>query len=168
MPILRTSVLLILLLASALVQVSALQTIQPFGAAPDLVLLVVILGGVWIQPELAVVLGFVGGLLIDLLGLAPLGLSALSFTVAAYLTVRVREYFSYGLPIEAALVGFVTLVALGTNALIGTLFGEGTLGSPDLVRTLVLVPIYNALLALVALPLASRVYTTGLGNPRYR
>ena len=101
MPILRISVMVILLVGSVLVQVTALQSIQLFGAAPDLVLLVVILGGIWLQPEVAVGFGFVGGLLIDLLGLAPLGLSALSFTVAAYLTVRIREYFSYGLPIEA-------------------------------------------------------------------
>ena len=167
MPILRISVMVILLVGSVLVQVTALQSIQLFGVAPDLVLLVVILGGIWLQPEVAVGFGFVGGLLIDLLGLAPLGLSALSFTVAAYLTVRIREYFSYGLPIEALLLGFVTLVGLGTNALVGTLFGEGTLGNPDLVRTLVLVPIYNALLALIALPLASRLYL-GLGNPGYR
>ena len=167
MPILRISVMVILLVGSVLVQVTALQSIQLFGAAPDLVLLVVILGGIWLQPEVAVGFGFVGGLLIDLLGLAPLGLSALSFTVAAYLTVRIREYFSYGLPIEALLLGFVTLVGLGTNALVGTLFGEGTLGNPDLVRTLVLVPIYNALLALIAIPLASRLYL-GLGNPGYR
>ena len=48
MPILRISVMVILLVGSVLVQVTALQSIQLFGAAPDLVLLVVILGGIWL------------------------------------------------------------------------------------------------------------------------
>ena len=107
-----------------------------------------------------------GGLLLDVLGSAPLGLSGLAFTVGSYITVRSRDRFDYGLPVGVMTVGGITLVTLVTNALIGTLFGEGTLGNPDILRTLLLVPIYNTVLALGVLPLADRLFSWVAGPRR--
>ena len=164
---LRFLLSLLLVMAAALVQTSVFHSIRPFGASPDVVLLVVVVGAVWLKPEAAVLLGFVGGLLLDMLGSAPLGLSGLAFTVGSYITVRSRDRFDYGLPVGVMTVGGITLVTLVTNALIGTLFGEGTLGNPDIVRTLVLVPIYNMVFAMGVLPLADKLFSWVAG-PRHR
>ena len=163
---LRFLLSLLLVMAAALVQTSVFHSIRPFGASPDVVLLVVVVGAVWLKPEAAVLLGFVGGLLLDMLGSAPLGLSGLAFTVGSYITVRSRDRFDYGLPVGVMTVGGITLVTLVTNALIGTLFGEGTLGNPDIVRTLVLVPIYNMVFAMGVLPLADKLFSWVAG-PRH-
>ena len=164
---LRFLLSVMLVMVAALVQTSVFHSIRPLGASPDVVLLLVVVGAVWLRPEAAVLLGFVGGLLLDLLGSAPLGLSGLAFTVGAYLTVRSRDRFNYGLPVGVMTVGGITLVTLVTNALVGTLFGEGTLGNPDIIRTLLLVPLYNMVFALGALPLADRLWSWVAG-PRHR
>ena len=156
---LRFLLSMLLVMVAALIQTSVFHSIRPLGASPDVVLLVVVVGAVWLKPEAAVLLGFLGGLLLDVLGSAPLGLSGLAFTVGSYVTVRSRDRFDYGLPVGVMTVGGITLVTLVTNALIGTLFGEGTLGNPDIVRTLLLVPIYNMVFALGVLPLADRLFS---------
>ena len=163
---LRFLLCLMLVMVAALVQTSVFHSIRPLGASPDVVLLMVVVGAVWLKPEAAVLLGFLGGLLLDTLGSAPLGLSGLAFTVGAYITVRIRDRFNYGLPIGMVTVGAITLVTLVTNALIGTLFGEGTLGNPDIVRTLLLVPLYNMVIAMGFLPLADRLFSWVAG-PRH-
>lgn len=163
---LRFLLSLVLVMVAALIQTSVFHSIRPFGASPDVVLLMVVVGAVWLKPEVAVLLGFLGGLLLDSLGSAPLGLSALAFTVGAYVTVRSRDRFNYGLPISVLTAGGITLVTLVTNALVGTLFGEGTLGNPDIIRTFLLVPVYNMLLALGVLPLADVLFSRVAG-PRH-
>ncbi|MCE2528952.1 MAG: rod shape-determining protein MreD [Acidimicrobiia bacterium] len=163
---LRFLLSLVLVMVAALVQTSVFHSIRPFGASPDVVLLMVVVGAIWLKPEVAVLLGFLGGLLLDMLGSAPLGLSGLAFTVGAYVTVRSRDRFNYGLPVGVMTVGGITLVMLVTNALIGTLFGEGTLGNPDIIRTLLLVPMYNMVLALGFLPLADWLFSSVAG-PRH-
>ena len=163
----RFLISLMLVMAAALVQTSVFHSLRPFGESPDVVLLTVLVAAVSIKPEAGVLLGFLGGLLLDMLGSAPLGLSALAFTVGAYVAVRSRDRFNYGIPAGVLTVGGITFVTLGTNALIGTLFGEGTLGNPDIIRTLLLVPIYNMALAVVALPLADRLFSRVPGS-QYR
>lgn len=165
---LRFLLSLLLVMAAALVQTSVFHSIRPLGASPDVVLLIVVVGAIWLKPEAAVLLGFLGGLLLDVLGSAPLGLSGLAFTVGSYITVRSRDRFDYGLPVGVMTVGGITLVTLVTNALIGTLFGEGTLANPDIIRTLLLVPIYNMVFALGVLPLADRLFSWVAGPRRSR
>ena len=72
---------------------------------PDVVLLMVIACAQWLKPEPGVLLGFTGGLLLDLFGTAPLGLHALGFTLAAYATVRVGDRFNYGIYFSVSAVG---------------------------------------------------------------
>ena len=151
---------LLLVVLAVLIQTTVLHSVRPFGSSPDVVLLMVIACAQWLKPEPGVLLGFTGGLLLDLFGTAPLGLHALGFTLAAYATVRVGDRFNYGIYFSVSAVGVITFIGLGTVALIGTLFGEGTLGSPGVLKTFLLVPIYNMLLGLAALPLVSRLFTS--------
>lgn len=163
---LRLLVSLALLVVAVLVQTTIFHTVRPFGASPDAVLLMVIACGQWLKPEPAVLLGFLGGLMLDLFGTAPLGLHALAYTLAAYATVRVGDRFNYGLYFGVSAVGAITFSGIATVALIGTLFGEGTLGSPGIVSTLVLVPLYNTVLGLAVLPMTNWLYGHRL-QPRY-
>lgn len=162
----RVLVSLTLVLLAVLVQTTIFHAVRPLGVGPDAVLLVLIASAGWLKPEPAVLLGFVGGLTLDLFGTAPLGLHALAYTLAAYATVRVGDRFNYGLYFGVSAVGVITFIGIATVALIGTLFGEGTLGSPGIVRTLVLIPIYNMILAFAVLPVAGWLYGTRLA-PRY-
>ena len=149
---------MLLVVVAVLVQTSVFHTLRPFGASPDVVLLVAIACIRWLKPEVGVLLGFTGGLLLDLFGTAPLGLQALAYTLAAYATARIGDRFNYGLYFGVSAVGLITFVGLGTVALIGTLFGEGTLGSTGILRTLVLAPLYNMILGLVVLPMTDRLF----------
>ena len=162
----RLIVSLTLVLLAVLVQTTIFGAVRPFGVSPDAVLLMAIACGQWLKPEPAVLLGFFGGLMLDLFGTAPLGLHALAYTLAAYATVRVGDRFNYGLYFGVSALGAITFVGIATVALIGTLFGEGTLGSPGIVSTLILVPLYNMILGLAVLPLTNWLYVTRL-SPRY-
>lgn len=162
----RFLVSLTLVLLAVLVHTTIFRAVRPFGVSPDAVLLLLIACGRWLKPELAVLLGFVGGLTLDLFGTAPLGLHALAYTLAAYATVRVGDRFNYGLYFGVSAMGVITFIGIATVALIGTLFGEGTLGSPGIVRTLVVIPIYNMILAFAVLPMTDWLHGTRLA-PRY-
>ncbi|MCY4370262.1 MAG: rod shape-determining protein MreD [bacterium] len=153
----RVLVSLLLVLAAVLVQTTVFHSVRPFGVSPDVVLLAVIGAARWAKPEVGVLLGFAGGLVLDMFGTAPLGLNALAFTLAAYMTVRIGDRFNYGLAFALSSVGAVTFIGLATVALIGTMFGEGTLGSPGILKTLLLVPVYNMVLSVAVLPLFDRV-----------
>lgn len=153
----RVLVALLLVLVGVLLQTTVFHSVRPFGASPDMALLMVIGCVRWLDAEVGVVLGFIAGLLLDLFGTAPLGLNALAFTLAAYMTARAGDRFYYGIHFALAAVVSISFVSLGAVALIGTLFGEGTLGSPGVIRTLLLVPAYNMLLATVVLPGVGRM-----------
>ena len=66
MPVVRGAVFLLLLLAAAILQVSFFSFFSFDGVVPNLVLLVVVAAGLTRGPELAALLGFAGGLVIDL------------------------------------------------------------------------------------------------------
>lgn len=153
----RVLVSFLLIVLAVLVQTTVFHSVRPFGVSPDVVLLSVIGAARWARPEVGVLLGFGGGLLLDMFGTAPMGLNALAFTLAAYMTVRIGERFNYGLVFAVSSVGLVTFIGLATVALIGTMFGEWTLGSAGIVRTLLVVPLYNMVLGLAVLPLFDRV-----------
>ena len=161
----RVLVSFLLIVLAVLIQTTVFHSVRPFGVSPDVVLLAVIAAARWARPEIGVLLGFVGGLVLDMFGTAPLGLNALAFTLAAYMTVRIGDRFSYGLAFVLSSVGMVTFIGLATVALIGTMFGEGTLGSPGILKTLLLVPVYNMVLGLAVLPLFDRV--AGAPSARY-
>lgn len=126
--------------------------IQPLGSSPLLVL-VVVLGCVrYLEPEPALLLGFTGGLLLDLLGGSPLGLWALVHVVAAYIGLRLRSRADDGVAVVAVGVFVVALLAQTLFVLAGTLFGQRLLVTSGIVRQLVLPALYSVVVASVVLP----------------
>lgn len=149
----QISIALLAVILAVILQTTLFARVRPLDVSPDLVLLTVIACARWTEPEPAVLLGFTGGLLIDLFGSAPLGLQALAFTLVALAAVRTRDRYAYNVVGMGVAVGVLTFMGVVLVAIIGTLFGQGTLSDPDILKTLLLVPAYNVVLGLVVLPI---------------
>ena len=157
---------LLFVVMAVLLQTTLFKTVRPFGVSPDLVLLTVIACARWIDPEPAVLLGFTGGVAIDMFGNAPLGLTGLAFTLVAYVTVRTRDRFDFSAPSTGIAIGLLSLLGVVVIAVVGTLFGQGTLGGAGILKTFMLLPIYNIVIGLAVLPMiASYLGTRAPSEP---
>lgn len=154
---LRTALTVFLMVVIAVVVQTTLINQLDF-VIPDLVMLMVILLALTrLRPEAVLAVAFLSGLLIDLLGTSLLGLRGIVLTMVAYAAVSTRERAEIGRIGVALWVGLLTFGGIVVLALIGTLFGEGTLLGSDVVSRLLLVPIANTILAAVAAGLFVRV-----------
>lgn len=146
---LRTGVTVFLMVLTAVVVQTTLVNQLQF-VIPDLVMLLVILLALSrVRPEAILGIAFFAGLLIDLLGTSLLGLRAIVLTVVAYAALRTRERAEIGRVGVALWAGLLTFGGIVMLALVGTLFGEGTLLGSDVVSRIILVPITNTILAAV-------------------
>lgn len=121
--------------------------LQPFGAAPNLVLLVVIACARYLDPEPALLVGFTGGLLMDLLSGSPLGLWAMVMTAVAYAALRLRRRAEDSVLLGIAGVFLLTVLGQVLFVTFGTFFGQRFFEDPALVRKILLPAVYNAVLA---------------------
>ncbi len=126
--------------------------VQPFGASPALVALVVIATVRYLEPAQGLLVAFTAGLLMDLLGASPLGLWAMSITTVGYLTLRVRHHTERGIFMVAAGVFGLAFVGNALFSIVGTLFGQRTLSHPDPLHLMVLPALYTMILAVAVLP----------------
>lgn len=154
---LRTVATVALILLSAVVlQTTLFSQIDFFS--PDLVMLVALLLTLTrIRPELTLLLAFVAGLSVDLLGSAVLGLRAIVFTIVAYLGLRTRERADIGRIVTGIWAGLITLAGVVLLILVGTLFGQTVLLGEGVVDRLFLVPLANTILAFLFAPLFVRL-----------
>lgn len=129
--------------------------LQPFGASPLLVLVTVMACVRYLDPEPALLLGFTGGLLLDLLGGSPLGLWAIATVVVTYLTLRVRGRAGEG---PVAIGAWVFLMAVLAQLLFlttGTLFGQRLFATDGLVKQIILPAVYSVVVAALVFPAVS-------------
>jgi rod shape-determining protein MreD len=134
--------------------------INPFGASPAVVLVVVLACVRYLEPEPALLLGFTGGMLLDLLGGAPLGLWAMSYTVVVYIALRFKSRADDG-PIVVGLgVFLLTLVAQALFVIIGTLFGERFFTSTAVIKNTIVPAAYNVIVTAVVFPIVTRLIGT--------
>lgn len=131
--------------------------INPFGAAPNVVLLLIIVSAAYLEPEPALLVAFTAGLLMDLLGGSTIGLWAISFLVVAYVTLRVRRRIDDGIIVVAAGVLGLSVLGQAVFSIIGTLFGQQVFADPGWYRQIVLPSLYNIILAALLIPIVSRV-----------
>ncbi|MEX1279371.1 MAG: rod shape-determining protein MreD [Acidimicrobiia bacterium] len=145
--------ILIMVLAIVL-QTVVLGRIRFFGVGANIVVVMVILMARWLEPRVALLLGFTSGLVLDLLGGSTLGLRALVFTVVAYAALRLTA----GAPL-ASLGGVWALSLLAEILLfvLGTLAGQGSLLQAELLQRALVVPLLNLGLAAVLFPLLARL-----------
>ncbi len=150
----NTLIALGLVVVAAVLQSTILadSRLQAFGSAPSLVVLVVIASVRYMEPEPAVLLGFTGGLLMDLLGGQPIGMWALVLTVVAYITLRLRDAADDGPIVIAAGVLGITLLAGALWVVLGTILGLKPLADPSAIRRIILPAMYNVVVAAAVLP----------------
>lgn len=131
--------------------------VDPFGVAPDFVLLVVVAASYQMSEEAAMILGFSAGLLTDLLGNTLLGVWALVLTVAGYTTVRIRYRVEGNTLLALASVFGLTVAGELLYAVLGTLFGQQVFSDVNAFKKVVLAAVYNLILAAAILPLTARL-----------
>ncbi len=142
------------LMAIAIVlQTTLFARLEQFYIIFDAPLLVVILAARWLDPDPELLLGFTGGLALDLLGTTPMGLRALVFVLVGYTAVRTSHRVEPN-PVSSVLsVMLLSLLGVVLFAVFGTLFSLGSLTEVNILRTIVLVPLYNGALSLVVVPI---------------
>jgi rod shape-determining protein MreD len=96
-----------ILFLAAVLQAGLVPQIRFGGAAPDLVLLCVVAWSINAELQEALVWAFVGGIMSDLLSVAPIGTSSLALCIVVFFISGVnRQTFGIGvfvLPISAAI-----------------------------------------------------------------
>jgi rod shape-determining protein MreD len=97
-----------LLTGVALVQTVLLSRVNLWGARPDLMLLLVLIWAVVRGVDEALVWGFIGGLIVDLLSGGPLGTTALALVVVAFLAGQ-----SWGQGLGSPVIQLVFLALIG-------------------------------------------------------
>ena len=122
--------------------------IQPLGVAPAFITLIVIAIGPYVEAEYHILLGFTAGLLTDLMGSGTLGLWAMTLTVVAYATVRLRERFNEGILLTAFLVFTLTLLGQLMFVTVATLFGQEVAADTSVVAKVFLPAVWNLALAI--------------------
>ena len=159
----RTLALAVLVLVTTVaIQTTALGpgSLQLFGASPNLVTLVVIGLARYLDEEPGILIGFTAGVFLDTLGSSVLGLWAMSQTVVAYSTLRLRDRSRDGILVVAIGIALLTMLGQALFAVTGTLFGERFLTDIGVARRILLPGLYNMVIAAVLLPGIRRLMTS--------
>ena len=156
----RVAIALLAMVASLVVQTTVFGAngIEPFGVAPALVTLVVIAIGPYVEPEYHLLLGFTAGILADLMGSGTLGLWAMTLTIVAYASSRLRARFNKGVVLSGVLIFSLTLLGQVVFVLLGTFFGQDLVSDSSLVAKIVLPPVWNLVLGIPVLFILAKVF----------
>lgn len=157
-PVRRSLLIVALLVGALVVQTTLFGRVRIGGIAPDLVILAIVFFALRSRAETAMLAAFTIGFLFDAVASSSaLGLRAIAYTTVAFVAVKTRERADLG-PIAVALwVGLMTLVGVAAIFLVGTLFGQIDLGFGQAGRRLLLIPLFNAGIAVLLSPLSSRL-----------
>ncbi|HEU0194977.1 MAG TPA: rod shape-determining protein MreD [Gaiellales bacterium] len=151
-------------------QVAVTPLFTPYPGGPDLVLVAVVALALWRGMETAAVTGFFGGLLLDAMTFAPLGLSSILYVAAAVAVASRVEPDPEAIAISprrrpGSLVGWTLLAALGVqigdvvlHLLLGTSINLSYLWWDQIVPSV----IQTGLAALILSPLLRRLFRPDL------
>ena len=151
-------------------QVAVTPLFTPYPGGPDLVLVVVVALALWRGMETAALTGFFGGLLVDAMTFAPLGLSSILYVAAAVAIASRVEPDPEAIAIvprrrPGSLVGWSLLAALGVqigdvllHLLLGTSIAFTYLWWDQIVPSV----IQTGLAALILSPLLRRLFRPDL------
>jgi rod shape-determining protein MreD len=163
MSVTRPFVLAVVVVAAVVLQVSvfhAFWALSYDGVVPNLALLVVVAAGLVRGPELAALLGFVGGLAIDLAPPADhiAGRWALGLVVAGYLAGRVRQDSGASALAATVTVASCSFVATSVFAFSGMLLHDPAIPVGEALRVIPVAVGYDVLLTPFVLPLLMRLF----------
>lgn len=160
MALVRPLVMTLVLLLAVVLQVALFSAFSFDGVVPNLALLVVVAAGLVRGPEFAAVLGFLGGLAIDLAPPADhvAGRWALALVVVGYLAGRVRH--DAGPSATAALITVAACSFVGTSifALSGMLLRDPSVPVGEALSVIPLAVAYDVLVTPFVLPVLMRLF----------
>ncbi len=145
-----------LLLVALIIQTTLISRFR--FVTPDLMMLLAITFALTsMRREAVLVLGFGGGLIVDLLSSTVMGLRAAVFTVLAFIAVRTAQRADAGPLAVAVWTGLLTLLGVVLFLVVGTLFGQGGLITTGLGRRVIFVPLTNMALSFLVAPMVIRL-----------
>jgi len=142
----------LLVLLAVVLQATVLERLPLPGAAPDLLLVLVVVLGLLEGPRSAMLAGFAGGLLVDLSGDAELGRTALVLVVVGFLAGQLQDDVSGSPVVPALLAGGLAAVAVVLAFAGGLLLSDPRATGGAFLRSLLSLVAYSAVLAPVVLP----------------
>lgn len=160
MPAVRAAVLTGVLVLAVVLQVAVFSALSLDGVVPNLLLVVVVGAALVRGPELAAVLGFAGGLVLDLAPPADhvAGRWALALVVVGYLAGRMRQ--DVGTSAVTALLTVAACSFVGTSvfALSGMLLHDPGIPAAAALQVVPVAVGYDVLVAPFVLPLVMRLF----------
>lgn len=155
----RAAVIALVLATVALIETTVFPYLTLAGFRPDLLLLVTAAFALYDGPITGTTVGFVAGLLDDLLLVnPPVGLSAAVLVATGFAVGVVRPYLASGSVTAPALVAFATgTLATAGYGLMARLLGDPRFTPELLIQGALLVGLYNTLLAPLLMPLVERL-----------
>jgi rod shape-determining protein MreD len=141
----------LLMLTALLLQYALAPQIQIVGVSPDLLLLMALAGGMVGGSERGAAIGFVAGLLMDLLVTTPFGLWALTGCLAGWTVGQLHGKFLYA----GGFLRFISALAASAAALVlfialALLMGQDFLYELPLARIVIVISAVNGLLTPIA------------------
>lgn len=148
----RRLVLGLLVVAAVVLQVTVVNRLPLPGAAPDLVLVLVVAVALHDGARTGMLTGFAAGLLSDLSGDAELGRLALVHVVVGYLAGLVADDADVSPVVPALVTGGLAALAVLLYAAGGVLLSDARVTGGAVLRSLASTVPYSAVLAPVVFP----------------
>lgn len=149
---------------AAMLQIVIVSSILIGGGAPDLLLVVVVALGILRGSVAGAVLGFFGGLVVDVVTLGTLGISSLVLTLAGFWSGRYAETTGRDSRVAPLVgVGTITVLAGVFGFLLHYLLGEAVVARHSLVTALLPALVLNLVLALPVYRLLRSIVGEGEG-----
>ena len=137
-----------LIFVAALLQVAIVSSLVFAGGAPDLLLVVVVCVGLLRGSVPGAIIGFAGGLLVDLLTIDTLGVTSLVLTLAGFWAGRYGETTGRGRRVAPLVaVGLITVLAGVFGFTLHYLLGEAVVARHALFTALAPALVVNLALA---------------------
>ncbi|MDH3752881.1 MAG: rod shape-determining protein MreD [Acidimicrobiia bacterium] len=137
----------LVILTGVLMQLSLFNDLRIADVAPELVLAIAIVAGMTGGSERGAVVGFVAGLLLDLFLATPFGLSALTYSIVAYLAGMVANaVIDANWLVSAPVVAVGSVGGLGLYVLFGELLGQEHFYTDRFWWILLVAGLYNGVL----------------------
>jgi len=149
---------------AALLQIVIVSSLVIGGGAPDLLLVVVVVLGLLRGSIAGAALGFLGGLVVDVVTLGTLGISSLVLTLAGFWSGRYAETTARDRRVAPLLaVGTITVLAGVFGFVLHYMLGEAVVARHSLVTALLPAVVLNVVLALPVYRLLSALVGEGEG-----
>jgi rod shape-determining protein MreD len=149
--------------SAAVLQVGVFSQLPVAGVRAMVLLLLAITGGMVLGPDRGAILGFIAGLVFDLLLVTPLGLCALVFCLCGFVAGRFQSSVTRSSRWRLMVnVGIGSAMGYGLLVVVGWVLGQHNMLSERLAVIVLVVSGLNALLA----PLAMRAVRWAWDQPR--